>query len=126
MSLLRRKLSLHDKHQIPKGYGFVTFQIVEDVRNVTDMGTLFLQKQKPNLGPAVKKQAPTRTECSELVAVSGHSVHFLLIHTWPTIQYVLHIIHPRDVLKCRSSENNLISRLVHLFQSMCHQAIHIL
>lgn len=38
-----------DKHQIFKGYGFVTFQSEDDVRNVTKMGTFFTQL-KPKLG----------------------------------------------------------------------------
>ena len=38
-----------DKHQISKGYGFVTFESEDDVRNVTKMGTFFTQL-KPKLG----------------------------------------------------------------------------
>ncbi|CAH3020037.1 unnamed protein product, partial [Porites evermanni] len=64
---------IFDEHQIPKGYGFVTFQTEEDVRNVTEMGTLFLRNKKLNLGPAVKKQVPTPVvDNSELVVVSGN------------------------------------------------------
>ena len=48
------------------------------MQNVTDMGTLFLQNKKLNLGPAVKKQAPTRIECSELVVVSGQNMRGIL------------------------------------------------
>ncbi|CAH3125542.1 unnamed protein product, partial [Porites lobata] len=64
---------IFDEHQIPKGYGFVTFSSEEDVRNVTEMGTLFLRNKKLNLGPAVKKQVPTPVvENSELVVVSDN------------------------------------------------------
>lgn len=64
---------IFDEHQIPKGYGFVTFQSEEDVQNVTEMGTLFLRNKKLNLGPAVKKQVPTPVvENSELVVVSDN------------------------------------------------------
>ena len=43
-----------DEYRLPKGYGFVTFQNEDDVRNVTEMGTLFWRNKKLNLGPAVK------------------------------------------------------------------------
>lgn len=60
---------IKDENQIPKGYGFVTFENEEAVRQVTDMGTLFLRNKKLNLGPAVKKQA-SPVETPELVVVN--------------------------------------------------------
>ena len=54
--------AISDEYRLPKGYGFVTFQNEDDVRNVTEMGTLFWRNNKLNLGPAVKKQAPTPIE----------------------------------------------------------------
>ena len=54
--------AISDEYRLPKGYGFVTFQNEDDVRNVTEMGTLFWRNNKLSLGPAVKKQAPTPIE----------------------------------------------------------------
>ena len=54
--------AISDEYWLPKGHGFVTFQNEDDVRNVTKMGTLFWRNKKVNLGPAVKKQAPTPIE----------------------------------------------------------------
>ena len=45
--------AISDEYRLPKGYGFVTFQNEDDVRNVTEMGTLFWRNKKLNLGPAV-------------------------------------------------------------------------
>ena len=33
--------AISDECRLPKGYGFVSFQNQDDVRNVTEMGTLF-------------------------------------------------------------------------------------
>lgn len=60
---------IKDENHVPKGYGFVTFHNEESVRQVTDMGTLFLRNKKLNLGPAVKKQAAAN-DPPELVVVN--------------------------------------------------------
>lgn len=64
---------IFDENHIPKGYGFVTFQSEGDVKNVTEMGTLFLRNKKLNLGPAVKKQVMP-VENHELVVVSSNQM----------------------------------------------------
>ncbi|XP_020897121.1 deleted in azoospermia-like isoform X2 [Exaiptasia diaphana] len=47
-----------DEEGVSKGYGFVSFKSAEDVKNVGQMGTLFLRNKKLNIGPAVKKEGP--------------------------------------------------------------------
>ena len=44
-SVIEAKVILGE-HQISKCYGFVTCQSEDDVRNVTEMGTLFLSNKK--------------------------------------------------------------------------------
>ncbi|XP_057302601.1 deleted in azoospermia protein 4-like [Hydractinia symbiolongicarpus] len=47
-----------NKFGASKGYGFVSFAGQCDVSNVLKHGQLFLNGQKLNLGPAVRKQVP--------------------------------------------------------------------
>jgi len=86
-----------DESGISKGYGFVTFSSEEDVRKVTEMGTLFFKNKKLNLGPAVKKQM-TPVERQELVVVNttnmrGEYYYPILTHAvqYPPYQYATHV-----------------------------------
>ena len=97
---------ISDEYRLPKGCGFVTFQNEDDVRNVTEIDRLFLRNKKINLGPAVKKQAPTPIE----QIFTTLSVFLLVLHTRPTTTpALLHMfLQGQVVLLCRLlSGNNL-------------------
>jgi len=84
---------IFDENQVPKGYGFVTFQSEGDVRNVTEMGTLFLRNKKLNLGPAVKKQV-TPVENPELVVVSSNQMRGEYFYPVPASNVVTPVQYP--------------------------------
>ncbi|KAL9982428.1 hypothetical protein ACROYT_G004467 [Oculina patagonica] len=87
---------IFDEQQVPKGYGFVTFQSEGDVRNVTEMGTLFLRNKKLNLGPAVKKQVPQVVDNPELVVVASNQMKGEYYYPVPYAA-TQHVTHPPAV-----------------------------
>lgn len=47
-----------DDSGVSKGYGFVTFEDKNSVKNVESMGIIYFKNKKINIGPAVKKESP--------------------------------------------------------------------